>query len=241
MGALPLGLLPFLIVGSVADARLGVVGLASAGYAAVALGILRGLPRAAGGLGAANRVTLVRVLLSLPVAAVALLPVAGSEGLRWWIAGMATLALSLDGVDGWIARRTGTSSPFGARFDMETDAALLMALSLLAWRFDRAGIWVLAIGGMRYAFVGAGVFLHRLRGELPPSFRRKLVCVIQGVALVGTMIPHLPDRGSELLAAGALLALTGSFGVDTLYLMRTPVPGGSTTRPGSIPSGCGRC
>ena len=40
----------------------------------------------------------------------------------------------LDLVDGWVARRTGTASPFGARFDLETDAALILVLSWLVWR-----------------------------------------------------------------------------------------------------------
>ena len=35
---------------------------------------------------------------------------------------LAAVALVLDAVDGRVARRTGTVSPFGARFDMEVDA-----------------------------------------------------------------------------------------------------------------------
>ncbi|MFD8079956.1 CDP-alcohol phosphatidyltransferase family protein [Streptomyces sp. NPDC059718] len=38
---------------------------------------------------------------------------------------LATLALLVDAVDGRVARRTGTTSPLGARFDMETDAFLI--------------------------------------------------------------------------------------------------------------------
>ena len=49
----------------------------------------------------------------------------------------------LDGTDGWLARRSGVVSAFGARFDMETDALLIMVLALIAWRWDRAacGCW----------------------------------------------------------------------------------------------------
>ena len=40
-------------------------------------------------------------------------------------------ALAADGIDGWLARQTGAGSNFGARFDMETDALLVLALALL--------------------------------------------------------------------------------------------------------------
>ena len=36
----------------------------------------------------------------------------------------------LDGADGWLARRSGVSSAFGARFDGEVDAFLILALSV---------------------------------------------------------------------------------------------------------------
>ena len=43
---------------------------------------------------------------------------------------MATVALLLDAVDGQVARRTNTVSALGARFDMETDAFLVLVLSV---------------------------------------------------------------------------------------------------------------
>ena len=55
-----------------------------------------------------------------------------------------------------MARARGETSAFGARFDMETDAALLLALSLAVPALGVAGWWVLAIGGLRYAYVAAG-------------------------------------------------------------------------------------
>ncbi len=41
---------------------------------------------------------------------------------------LAVPALILDGVDGWVARRTGTANDAGARLDMEVDAALILVL-----------------------------------------------------------------------------------------------------------------
>ena len=51
---------------------------------------------------------------------------------------LVVVALALDWVDGQVARRTGTCSAFGARFDMETDAFLILVLSAYA-AADSAG------------------------------------------------------------------------------------------------------
>ena len=70
------------------------------------------------------------------------------------LVGLAVVALVLDGVDGWVARRTGTVSALGARFDMEVDAFLILVLSVYV--AGSVGPWVLAIGAARYAFWAAG-------------------------------------------------------------------------------------
>jgi phosphatidylglycerophosphate synthase len=112
--------------------------------------------------GPANRVTLVRSFL---VAGVAVLSVVDVDGRVPVLVTLASVALVLDGVDGWVARRTGTVSAFGARFDMEVDAFLILVLSLYVAR--DAGWWVLLIGAARYLFVAAGWALPWLRGTAP--------------------------------------------------------------------------
>ena len=62
---------------------------------------------------------------------------------------LAVVALALDAVDGRVARRTGTASAVGARFDMEVDAVLVLLLSVYVAR--SLGLWVLAIGSAHYA------------------------------------------------------------------------------------------
>lgn len=191
-------------------------------YAAAGSLILATLPAQlpGSGLGPANRVTLLRTVATLSLAAL----ISYADGLgttgRWWVVGVGTAIMLLDGVDGWIARRTGTSSSFGALFDMETDAFLMLVLSTLVWAEGRAGVWVLLIGAMRYLFVAAGFVLPALRGELFPSFRRKLVCVIQGIALLVALGPIIPAPAAVGVSALALAMLTWSFGVDTVWLLR---------------------
>ncbi|MGB1778144.1 MAG: CDP-alcohol phosphatidyltransferase family protein [Longimicrobiales bacterium] len=191
-------------------------------YAATGALILATLPEGlpGPGLGPANRVTMLRTVATLSLAAL----ISYADGLgttgRWWVVGVGTAIMLLDGVDGWVARRTGTSSSFGALFDMETDAFLMLVLSTMVWAEGRAGVWVLLIGAMRYLFVAAGFVLPALRGELFPSFRRKLVCVIQGIALLVALGPIIPAPAAVGVSALALAMLTWSFGIDTVWLLR---------------------
>ncbi|MEL6339911.1 MAG: CDP-alcohol phosphatidyltransferase family protein [Myxococcota bacterium] len=140
----------------------------------------------------------------------------------WSLWLIAAAALVLDGVDGWIARRRGEESAFGARFDMEADAALIIVLCLWVWTRDLAAGWVVLIGGVRYLFAGAGVVYPRLAAPLPNSRFRKAVCVLQ----VGTLLWVLvPDRGvfsASLLLALSLAALLVSFGRDVIWLLQAP-------------------
>jgi len=154
------------------------------------------------------------------MAALSIHPEALGEGGRWAVVGVGTLIMVLDGVDGWVARRTDSVSVYGARFDMETDAFLMLVLSVFVWTEGRAGVWVLLIGAMRYLFVGAAWIWPALRGELFHSLRRKVVCVVQGIALLVCLGPIVPGWLAVASAAVALASLTWSFGVDTVWLLR---------------------
>jgi phosphatidylglycerophosphate synthase len=124
-------------------------------------------------------------------------------------------ALALDAVDGWIARRTGTTTELGARFDMEVDAFLLLVLS--AFVAPILGLWVLAIGLMRYVFVAAGWMLPWLRLQLPPRYWRKVVTAVQGIALTLAASGLVPELAGVVVGV-ALVLLVESFGRDAVWL-----------------------
>ncbi len=164
-------------------------------------------------LGPADHVTLARASLVGSVTAL----VADTAGGPLLIT-LASAALALDAVDGRIARRTGTASPFGARFDMEVDAFLILVLSVLVAL--SLGLWVLAIGAMRYAFAVAGRALPWLNSPLPPSMARKTVAALQGIALTVTAAGVLPRAAGTAVTGLALAALTWSFARDVVWLHR---------------------
>ena len=175
-------------------------------------------------LGAANTVTAVRagivaVLAGLVPDAARLAEPAMLSWL-WAATALALLALALDGVDGWIARRRGESSAFGARFDMETDAALGLVMALLIWRSGETGAWVLGLGTLRYLFVAASWRWSALAGELYPSLRRKTVCVVQIAALALMLSPPVSAPASTAVGAVALALLSWSFARDAAWLLR---------------------
>jgi phosphatidylglycerophosphate synthase len=188
-------------------------------YVAGVLLALRSMRRtyAFPGPGLCNLVTLSRLVL---VSAL-VVPVLAPSDWAWTVFAIAAVSLSLDGVDGWLARREGLVSTFGARFDMEVDSLLALVLALNAWASGTAGAFVLILGLPRYLFAAAGLVLPWLGGALPDRFSRKAVCVLQIAALIALQLPFVVPPASQALVAVTALALLWSFGRDILWLWRT--------------------
>ena len=166
-----------------------------------------------------NRVTLVRaVLVAVLVGALTLPELVARHGTI--VSMLALVAIVLDGLDGRLARLLDGVTAFGARFDMEVDALLILVLSLAVVLSGQAGAWVLAIGLMRYAFVLVGWVAPWWRRELPDSTWRKTVCVTQGLVLAAVLLPWIQPPATQWVLGASLLLLTHSFGRDALWLLR---------------------
>ncbi|MEE4362109.1 MAG: CDP-alcohol phosphatidyltransferase family protein [Pseudomonadales bacterium] len=191
------------------------VGLAVGGYlvaAGLAVALMRrGYPH--GALGLCNLVTLARLGLT----AALLAPLLGVAS-GWAVLAAALVAFALDGVDGWLARREGRVSEFGARFDMEVDAALGLILALNAWAAGTVGPTVLLLGLPRYVFIAAARVLPWMARPLPERFGRKTVCVVQIAALIALQAPVVGGPVAAALVAVAATALAWSFGRDLWWL-----------------------
>jgi phosphatidylglycerophosphate synthase len=190
----------------------------AAGFYVLALGMavraLRGYPHDSVGL--CNVVTLFRLVLVCGLIAMLVTPAAGP----WAVFAVATGALVLDGVDGWLARRGDHVSDFGAAFDMEVDAVLALVLALYAYSSGQAGAIILLLGVPRYLFWVAQFPVPWLSGPLPARFSRKLVCVVQIGVLIAVLVPGIGPPLSDVLAGGAAAALLWSFGRDIIWLRR---------------------
>jgi phosphatidylglycerophosphate synthase len=176
-------------------------------------GTLRAVQR----LGPATWVTLTRGILSVGVAALVAASFARAVPVAALVC-LAAVALVLDYVDGWVARRTGTESRLGARLDGEVDAFLILILSVYVAPAE--GWWVLAIGLARYLFLAAGWPFAWMRAPLPRRDWRKVVAATQGVMLTIAAASILPLALTRVALAGALVLLAESFGRDVWWLWR---------------------
>jgi phosphatidylglycerophosphate synthase len=167
-------------------------------------------------LGLCNAITLARLALATVLIAPLL---AGAEP-SWAIFAVAVVALSLDGFDGWLARRQGYVSGFGARFDMEVDSVLALVLAVSAALASGAGILALLLGVPRYLFGLAAWALPWMRRDLPPRFSRKAVCVVQLGVLIALHAPILPEALAMALVPMVAVLLAWSFAVDVAWLWR---------------------
>src|SRR3954451_18495468 len=201
------------------------VGLSAAGWVVgITCGVITNAALARGlsnyrvdRLGPADWVTLARATLVVGVAALTAasfdqpVPVA-------MVVSLAVIALALDAVDGWVARRTTTTARLGARFDAEVDAFLILVLSVYVAR--SAGAWVLAIGAARYAFLAAGWPLPWLREPFPPRYWCKVVAATQGIVLTIAAAQVLPPVVTQAALVAALVLLAVSFGREVWWLWR---------------------
>ena len=140
----------------------------------------RGRWTPAGGFGAANAVTFARL--------------AGILALPWLdpfpLACLALALLMLDGVDGWLARRSGLASEFGEFADKESDALLVLMLCLVLYRLPAGlGAWILVAGLLRYVFVLFVAAFPQVFTSQDPRFGdlsrgyEALVSLVEGPAL----------------------------------------------------------
>src|SRR4051794_23647424 len=236
--AVPAGLLTgmigqLLLLAAVAGIVGGLgVGLSAAGWVAgVACGVIIDTALARGlvhyrfdRLTLADWVTLARATLAACVAALVVDSFDRSVPAAILVS-LSAVALVLDAVDGWIARRTSTARALGAHFDAEVDAFLILILSVYVAR--SLGAWVLAIGAARYAFLAAGWLLPWMREPLPPRHWRKVVAATQGIVLTVAAARVLPPAAAKTMVAAALLLLAESFGRD-IQTLRSNRPAATT-------------
>jgi len=163
----------------------------------------------AGRFGAANALTSARLALVLLMSAA--FDQASGAAL-----GAVTLAvLALDGADGWVARRLGQASRFGAHFDMEVDALLVLTTSVLLWLANKCGAWILLAGALRYFYVLCCALWPPRGGDMPRTLlgRSAFALVVVGHALgLG-----LDGRAAVATAAVGTAAVTLSFARSFWY------------------------
>ncbi|HEY5155032.1 MAG TPA: CDP-alcohol phosphatidyltransferase family protein [Acidimicrobiales bacterium] len=155
----------------------------------------------------ANFVTVLRLLIS-PL----LFSMISTQHASWQVFAVWVILASTDGIDGWIARRHGTTRS-GAFLDPLADKVLVLgAMFSLAsiGRFAWLPVGIIAVREI-------GISLYRVywgrRGlALPASRGGKLKTLLQGLAVGAAVMPPLATAhvmvGNALLWASVVVALT---------------------------------
>jgi phosphatidylglycerophosphate synthase len=171
-----------------------------------------GTSKIAFGVGAANAITLGRVAL-LGIGAVV------AERSLVALGVLAFAAFVLDAVDGWVARRRGEASTFGARLDVEADAFAMIVLATALFVTRTAPFWVLAVGLVRFVYV---VFRAACGVEKTVERRSRLgrwIFFTAMTSLIAGCLPLAPQPRTIFLEIGTGAVLV-SFVTDFRLLAR---------------------
>jgi phosphatidylglycerophosphate synthase len=159
--------------------------------------------------GHANAVTLGRLSGVLAIGFLGLHAPAYAVGL------VAVAVITLDGLDGYLARKYQTESDFGGRLDMETDALNLYVLASLTVALGSLPAWILVIGTMRCSYVVIMAALRRDERAEPRRMSAKVAAVFVLYAMAAVfLLPRIVHYPAVI--ASSLLALY-SFGRSYHY------------------------
>lgn len=157
----------------------------------------------------ANGLTVARALVGLPLI---LAFQAGWSGLAWWLLLLAGLS---DAADGWLARRAGGGSSWGARLDPLTDKVLIAAP--LVWLASTGALPLWAIWLLLARELLISGWRSQAKDGAPASIVGKAKTVLQFVSLLLLLWPPLWIGHAVLVTVGwwlfwpsLLLAMTSA-------------------------------
>jgi phosphatidylglycerophosphate synthase len=184
------------------------IGAAALGSFCVLIARARRQWSPAGQFGAANTVTTARLSMVIALSV-------GLHGAPGWLQATLVLGvLGLDGLDGWLARRFRACSAFGAHFDMEVDALLVLTTSAELYLSGRYGAWVLLAGVLRHAYVLCVALWPPRGGDMPRTLlgRSAFALVVVGHALGLSWAGSGGHVAAALGTAAVTLSFARSFG-----------------------------
>lgn len=172
----------------------------------------------------ANALTMGR-LLATPIF-VALIV---TRGASWWTVAVGVAVAGSDGVDGWLARRQGTTRS-GAFLDPLADkAVVLSAFVALAVEHHLPWAPVVLIAARELGMSAYRSWAGRRGVSVPARTSAKFKTLVQDLAIATCLVPPLaPEHTLQLVAVWVAAALTLFTGAEYLWdgrrAMRTAGP-----------------
>jgi CDP-diacylglycerol--glycerol-3-phosphate 3-phosphatidyltransferase len=162
----------------------------------------------------ADSLTVGRAVLGLPLI---LALVAGQAGLAWWLLLLGGLS---DAADGWLARRAGGGSVWGARLDPLTDKILISAPLLWLGADGALPLWAvwlllareLLISGWRAGQGSGGPASRAGKAKTILQFAALLLLLWPAGWLADPAVSWLHGLGWLLFWPSLLLALSSAWG-----------------------------
>ncbi len=170
----------------------------------------------------ANALTAAR-LLATPVF-IAFIVVSGAS---WWTVAVGVIVAGTDGVDGWIARRQGTTRS-GAFLDPLADkVVVLSALFLLSYQGVLPWPPVILIGAREVLMSLYRSWSGRRGLSVPARPSAKVKTLVQDLAIATCLVPPLAHHhGLQLVAIWVAAAFTIVTGLQYLFDARRVANGG---------------
>jgi CDP-diacylglycerol--glycerol-3-phosphate 3-phosphatidyltransferase len=111
----------------------------------------------------------------------------------YWATAVFAVAMATDQIDGWLARRHGTSSPLGTLLDPVADKVLVLAMLVMLVGEGVAPAWMVAlivareilVSGLRLAAIERGVVLGARELGRWKTWAQALAATIAGLAAAG--------------------------------------------------------
>ncbi len=141
------------------------------------------------------------------------------------IATILTILISMDGLDGFLARRFKQVTEFGANFDMETDALYVCLATILLFERNLVGSWILLIGFLRYFYV---VLIYFMKMHYLVEKRTKFGPTIAVVLFIAVLIPYVLPKYIYfpfLLLASCLVIISFTWSFYLLILEKRKAEG----------------
>jgi CDP-diacylglycerol---glycerol-3-phosphate 3-phosphatidyltransferase len=143
-------------------------------------------------MGAADQLTVARIAAAPVIVALFAIDFAGHE---YWATALFAIAMATDWFDGWVARRSGSSSAMGSLLDPVADKVLVLAVLIVLVDEGVFAGWVVAaivareflVSGLRLAALERGVVLGaRDLGKLK-TWTQSVAAILGGFAAGGSL------------------------------------------------------
>ena len=164
-----------------------------------------------------NLITFIRIIAILGVAAT-------FQWLTPFVTGLIGLIILIaDKLDGYLAQKYNMRSFFGAQFDQETDAFYISIFAFILYLNGYVGIWVLALGLLRYMNIITLVLFNQQHKPEPRFLGARLVATMVMIALLVPFV--LPAWLYTPYVALSVVCLLFSFAYTFSYQVLQPASG----------------